>query len=75
MHKSFLLPMNLIGFGSFGSRNKEPMMTIDMTAGTVRLNQLLTEALALADALGHSIVAIHIAEALDQTPSVGPAGH
>lgn|GEM_PF-5912839 len=50
-------------------------MTIDMTAGTVRLNQLLTEALALADALGHSIVAIHIAEALDQTPSVGPAGH
>ncbi len=50
-------------------------MTTDMMAGAVRLNQLLTEALALADTLGQSMVAIHIAEALDQMTVSGPAGH
>lgn len=41
-------------------------MTTNMMQDTAHLHQLLTEALALADTLGHSMTAIHIAEALDQ---------
>lgn len=41
-------------------------MTTNMMQDTARLHQLLTDALALADTLGHSMTAIHIAEALDQ---------
>jgi hypothetical protein len=41
-------------------------MTTDTMQDTARLHQLLTDALALADTLGYSMTAIHIAEALDQ---------
>ncbi len=41
-------------------------MTTDSTQDIARLHQLLTEALALADAIDQPVTAIHIAEALDQ---------
>jgi hypothetical protein len=40
-------------------------MKTDMMQDTARLHLLLTDALALADTLGCSMTAIHIAEALD----------